>query len=57
MLVAKHAQSTRPPAQSWARATYCSVVSVALRLSDSESATAPASPTWLFHRLQRRDEG
>jgi hypothetical protein len=31
-------------AQSRARATYCSVVSVALLLSASESAAAPASP-------------
>jgi hypothetical protein len=57
MLVAKHAQSTRPPAQSWARATYCSVVSVALLLSASESALAPASPIWLSCRLLRGEEG
>jgi hypothetical protein len=35
---------TGPPAQSRARATYFSVVSVALLLSASESAAAPASP-------------
>jgi hypothetical protein len=33
-----------PPAQSRARATYLSCVSVALLLSASESAAAPASP-------------
>ncbi len=46
--------------RSWkvrARATYSSVVSVALLLSASESAAAPASPIWLFDRLQRGDEG
>ena len=40
-----------------ARATYSSDVSVALLLSDSESAAAPASPIWLFFRLQRGGEG
>jgi hypothetical protein len=48
---------TGPPAKSWARATYCSVVSVALLLSASESAAAPASPISLYCRLQRGDEG
>jgi hypothetical protein len=47
---------TGPPAQSRARATYYSVVSVALLLSASESAVAPASPIWLLPRLQRGDE-
>ncbi len=32
-------------------------VTVALTLSVSESAAAPASPIWLFHRLQRGEEG
>ena len=32
-------------------------VSVALLLSASESAAAPASPIWLFHSLQRGEEG
>jgi hypothetical protein len=36
--------ATGPPAQSRARATYASVVSVALLLSASESTAAPASP-------------
>jgi hypothetical protein len=44
-------------AQSRARATYTSVVSVALLLSASESAAAPASPIWLSPRLQRGEEG
>ncbi len=48
---------TGPPAQSRARATYNSVVSVALLLSASESAAAPAAPIWLVPRLQREDEG
>jgi hypothetical protein len=39
------------------RATYPSDVSVALLLSASESAAAPASPIWLFHTLQRGEEG
>jgi hypothetical protein len=46
-----------PPAQSRARATYVSDLSVALLLSVSESAAAPASPIWLSHRLQRGEEG
>jgi hypothetical protein len=46
-----------PPAQSRARATYWSDVSVALRLSDSESAAAPTSPIRLAPRLQRGEEG
>ena len=48
---------TGPPAQSRARATYCSVVSVALILSASESAVAPSSPMLLPSRLQRGEEG
>jgi hypothetical protein len=48
---------TGPPAQSRARATYFSLVSVALLLSASESAAAPASPIWLSCRLQREEEG
>jgi hypothetical protein len=48
---------TGPPAQSRARATYLSDVSVALLLSASESAAAPASPIWLLNRLQRGEEG
>jgi hypothetical protein len=48
---------TRPPAQSRARATYLSDVSVALLLSASESAAAPASPIWLSFRLLRGEEG
>ena len=40
-----------------ARATYSSDVSVALLLSDSESAAVPASPIWLSIRLQRGEEG
>ncbi len=39
------------------RATYESDVSVALILSASESAAAPATPIWLYDRLQRGDEG
>ena len=53
MLVARQGH----PAFSRARATYCSVVSVALLLSASESAAAPASPIWLSCRLQREEEG
>jgi hypothetical protein len=48
---------TGPPAQSRARATYLSVVSVALLLSASESAAAPASPMSFQFRLQRGEEG
>jgi hypothetical protein len=48
---------TGPPAKSRALATYYSVVSVALLLSASESAAAPASPIWLWSRLQRGEEG
>jgi hypothetical protein len=48
---------TGPPSQCRARATYKSDVSVALLLSASESAAAPASPIWFSHRLQRREEG
>ncbi len=39
------------------RATNLSNVSVALFLSASESAAAPASPIWLSPRLQRGEEG
>ncbi len=46
-----------PPAQSQARATYLSSVSVALLLSASESAAAPAWPILLPSRLQRGEEG
>jgi hypothetical protein len=48
---------TGPLAQSRARATYSRDVSVALLLSASESAAAPASPIWLAHRLQRGEVG
>ncbi len=48
---------TGPPAKSRARATYVSEVSVALILSASESAAAPASPIWFWFRLQRAEEG
>ncbi len=44
-------------AEQGARATYYSAVSVALLLSASKSAAAPASPIWLLPRLQRGDEG
>ncbi len=44
---------TGPPARCRARATYSSDVSIALLLSASESAAAPASPIWLLPRLQR----
>jgi len=53
MLVARQGH----PAFSRARATYESDVSVALLLSASESAAAPASRILLFHRLQRGGEG
>ncbi len=39
------------------RATYDSLVSVALPLSASDSAAVPASPTWLLFRLLRGEEG
>jgi hypothetical protein len=45
------------PVQSKARATYLSDVSVALFLSASESAAAPASPMLLNRRLQGGEEG
>jgi hypothetical protein len=48
---------TGPPARSRARATNLSDLSVALRLSASESAAAPASPILLPYRLQRGEEG
>ncbi len=46
-------EETGPPSQSWARETYWSVFSVELLFSASESASAPASPSWLHDRLQR----
>jgi hypothetical protein len=48
---------TGPPAQSRARATYTSDISVALLLSASENAAAPTSPIWLLCRLQRGERG
>jgi hypothetical protein len=39
------------------RATYTRDVSVALLLSASESAAAPASPIQLYDRLHRGEEG
>jgi hypothetical protein len=48
---------TGPPEKSRARATYYSFLSVALLLSASESASAPSSPIWFLHRLQRGEEG
>jgi hypothetical protein len=53
MLVARRG----PPAETAARTTYKSDVSVLLRLSASESAAAPASPIWFTRRLQRGEEG
>jgi hypothetical protein len=47
---------TGPLAQSRARATYVSDVSVALLLSASESAATPASYILLPCRLQRGEE-
>ena len=47
---------TGPPAQNKARATYSSNVSVALLLSASESAAAPASPISDDDKLQRGEE-
>ncbi len=47
------AGETGQPATSWALATYTSDVSVALLLSASESAAAPASPIVLPDSLQR----
>jgi hypothetical protein len=47
---------TGPLAQSRARATYYSEVSVAFLLSASESAAAPASPIWFTPSLQREEE-
>ncbi len=49
--------ATGPPAQSRARATYLRSISVALLLSASESAAAPAAPILLPPRLQRGEEG
>jgi hypothetical protein len=46
-----------PPAQSRARATYPSDVSIGLLLSAFDSAAAPLSPIWLPDRLQRGKEG
>ena len=54
MLVARNGRRHRA---GRARATYSSDVSVALLLSASESASAPASPIWLCCRLQRGEEG
>ena len=48
---------TGPPAQSRARATYLSDVSVALLLIASESVAAPASPIRRLPRLQQGEEG
>jgi hypothetical protein len=48
---------TGPPATSMAHATYSRYVSVALLLSASESAAAPASPIWFHPRLQAGEEG
>ncbi len=48
-------EATGLPVQS-TRPTYSSDVSVALLLSASESAAAPASPIWALHRLQRGEE-
>ncbi len=52
MLVARQGRR-----HSAGRATYSSDVSVALILSDSESAAAPAAPIWLPIRLLRGEEG
>jgi hypothetical protein len=48
---------TGPHVKSRAGATYESDFGVALHLSASESAAAPASPIWLRLRLQRGEEG
>jgi hypothetical protein len=48
---------TRPPVLSRANATYSSHVSVALLLSASESAAAPALSIESPSRLQRGEEG
>jgi hypothetical protein len=48
---------TGPLAQSRARATYLSDVSVALLLSAFESAAALLSPIWLVLRLLREEKG
>ncbi len=53
MLVARQGRR----AQSRARATYYSDVSVTLILSASESAAAPASPIWSLKMLQRGEVG
>ena len=52
MLVARQGRRHRA-----GRATYTRDVSVALLLSVSESAAAPASPIWLPIRLLRGEEG
>ncbi len=52
MLVARQGRR-----HSAGRATYSSDVNVALILSDSESAAAPASRILLLCRLQREEEG
>jgi hypothetical protein len=54
MLVARWGRRHRA---GCARPTNRSDVSVALLLSASESAAAPASPIWLRPRLQRGEEG
>jgi hypothetical protein len=48
---------TGPQAQSRARATYVSEISVVLVLSASDSAAAPASPIWLPFMLLRGEQG
>jgi hypothetical protein len=57
MMVRDARGETGPPAQSRARATYLSDLSVALLLSASESAAAPVAPILFFHRLKRGEEG
>jgi hypothetical protein len=54
MLVARQGRNSE---RSRARATYMSDVRIALLLSASESAAAPASPISLLKRLQRGEEG
>jgi hypothetical protein len=52
MLVARQGRRHRA-----GRATCKRDVSIALHLSALESAAAPASPIWWYHRLQRGEEG
>jgi hypothetical protein len=54
MLVARQGRRHRA---GCARTTYRIDVSVALLFSASESAAAPATPIWLFRRLQQGEEG